>query len=188
MKLLTLASLFFGSLCLGTHCYAQCSAPEVLKGATKYDAEVCKGITASGKGEYQRALEFFLSASKEFIDESPNILVFGRIADTYAHLGKFKEADRYLRYDDLSLLWAIGVVRCRPQPNSNNESLLQDGELLKSAEAKYMVDVLCGPIFDNDDYFADRDTASFVPAAKAILRYDALRKQIDLMRAKQHSN
>ena len=66
-------------------------------------------------------------------------------------------------------------------------ALVQDGQPLQSDEAKHMTDVLCGPIFDNDDYFADRDAASFIPAAKAILRYGALRKEIDLMRAREGS-
>lgn len=188
MKFSTLASLLFATLCLGTRCCAQCSAPEVVKGATKYDALVCQGIAASEKAEDQKALEFFLKASKEPVLESPNILLFGRIADTYAHLAQFREADLYLKYDDLSLLWLIGVVRCQSRPNSQNESLFQDRELLKSEEAKHMVDVLCGPIFDNDSYFPNRDATSFVPVARAILRYDALRQQIDLMRAKRHSN
>lgn len=104
MKFFTVTSLLFATLCLGTQCYAQCSAQEIVKGATKYDALVCHGVAASGKGEYQKALDSFLMASKETIFESPNILLFGRIAETYARLGRFGEADRYLKYDDLSLL------------------------------------------------------------------------------------
>lgn len=168
-------------------CLGQCTAPEVVKGATKYNMLLCQGIAASQQADEQKALRFFLEASKEPVLESPNILVFGRIAETYARLGQFREADVYLKYDDLSLLWLIGVVRCRAQSNSNNEVLLQDGEPLTSPEAKHMVDVLCGPIFDDDSYFADRDAESFVPVAKAILRYSALRKEIDRMRTKQSS-
>lgn len=136
-------------LFLGIRCFAQCQAPEVLKGATKYNTLVCQGVAASQKGEYQKALGFFLKASKEPIFEFPNLLLFGRIAETYAHLLQFDDSDRYLEYDNLSLLGAIGIVRCQAQSNSDNENLFQDGELLKSAEAKHMVDVLCGEIFDD---------------------------------------
>lgn len=184
MKLLSLTILLFATVSLGMPCRAQCVAPEVVKGADEFNALLCHGIAASRKGEYQKALAFFLKASKEPMDEEPNVIMFGRIAETYAQVGQFREADVYLKYEDLSLLWLIGVVRC----DSQDENLVQDGEFLKSADAKHMVNVLCGPIFDNNNYFADRDAASFVPVARLILRYDALRKKIDLMRAKQHSH
>jgi hypothetical protein len=166
---------------------AQCNTPEVVKGATKYNTHLCQGISASEKGEEQKALGFFLEAAKEPVLESPNILLFGRIAETYARLGQFSKADLYLKYDDLSLRWLIGVVRCQAQSNSSSELLLQDGEPLNSPEANDMVGVLCGPIFDNNDSFADRDAESFVPVAKAIVRYSILRKEIDHMRAEQSS-
>lgn len=182
-----LGGLLFVLVSSGRLCFAQCNAPEVVKGATKYNTLVCQGVAASQKGEDQEALGLFLEASKEPVLESPNILMFGRIAETYARLGQFREADLYLKYDDLSLLWLIGVVRCQEQSNSNNETLFKDGERLKSPEAEHMAGVLCGPIFDNDSYFADRDAESFVPVAKAILRYSALRKEVGQMRAKQSS-
>lgn len=190
MKLLRflLGGSLFAVLLSGIPCLAQCNAPEVVKGATKYNTLLCQGITASQKGEQQRALAFFLEASKQPIFESPNILMFGRIAETYARLGRFREADLYLKYDDLSLLWLIGIVRCQPQSNSDNEVLLQDGEPLNSPEAKHMVNVLCGEIFDDSFDFHDSDAKSFIPAAKAILRYSALRKEIDQLRAKQSSS
>jgi hypothetical protein len=94
----------------------------------------------------------------------------------------------YLKYDDLSLLWLIGVVRCEAQPSSEGEVLLQDGKLLQSDEAKHMVNVLCGDVYDNNQYFGDRDAESFIPAAKAILRHAVIRKEIDHMRTKRPSN
>lgn len=182
-----LGSLLLAVPCMEMPCSAQCNAPEVVGGADKYDVLVCQGVAASRNGEDQKALGFFLAASQQPVLESPNILLFGRIAETYARLGQFREADLYLKYDDLSLLWLFGVVRCQVQSHSNDESLFQDGKPLKSDEAKHMANVLCGPIFDNDAYFGDRDAESFISAARAILRYDTLRKEIDLMRAKQLS-
>ena len=183
-----LGGLLFLVVFSGSRCLAQCNAPEVVKGAAKYNTLVCQGIVASQKGEEQKALRLFLEASKKPVLESPNILMFGRIAETYARLGQFTQADLYLKYDDLSLLWLIGVARCQKQSTLNNEVLSQDGEHLNGPEAKHMADVVCGPIFDNDSYFADRNAESFVPVAKAILRYSALRKEIDQMRAKHSSD
>lgn len=189
MKLLRFlgGSSLFLVLLSGIPCFAQCDAPEVLKGATKYDTFLCQGIAASQKGDQQKALALFLEASKQPIFEFPNILMFGRIAETYARLGRFKEAYLYLKYDDIYLLWAIGIVRCQAQSNSDNEILLKDGEPLNSPEAKHMEDVVCGEIFDEYSYFRDSDAESFVPVAKAILRYSALRKEIDQMRAQKSS-
>lgn len=186
LRFLVGGSLFL-LLVSGIPCLAQCNAPEVVERATKYDTLLCQGITASQKGDEQKALALFLEASKQPIFESPNVLMFGRIAETYARLGRFREADVYLKYDDLSLLWLIGIVRCQAQSNSDNEILLKDGEPLSSPEAKHMEDVVCGEIFDEYSYFGDSDAQSFVPAAKLILRYSALRKEIDQMRAKQSS-
>ena len=167
---------------------AQCNAPEVVRGNEKYDELVCEGAAASRNGDHKKALGLFLAASKQTTLEFPNRLLFGRIAETYARLGQFREADLYLQYGNLSLLWQIGVIRCQAQPNTEDEVLSQDGTLLESDEAKHMANVLCGPIYDNNDYFGDRDAESFVPVAKDILRYDALRKEIDLLRIAQQSN
>ncbi|MGB9407443.1 MAG: hypothetical protein WCA89_07900 [Terracidiphilus sp.] len=177
------------ALVIQISCSAQCKAPEVVKGADEFNALICQASAASQSGDNSKALKLFLAASKQYpLQEFPNILVFGSIARTYARLGQFREADLYLKYDDLSLLWLIGVVRCQAQPSSGDEVLLQDGRLLQSDEAKHMVNVLCGDIFDQYEDFADRDAESFVFTAKAILRHSALRKEIDLMRAKQILN
>jgi len=149
---------------------------------------VCKASKASRSGDDRKALELFLAASEQPVLESPNIRLFRRIAKVYAKLGHFHEADRYLKYDNLSILWMIGIVRCEVASNSTDESLFQDGKLLISDEAKDMAAVLCGPVFDDFSYFRDRDAESFIPAAKAILQYGALRKEIGLMRDKQLSN
>jgi hypothetical protein len=190
MKLstLSLGSLILVALCLRVLCSAQCNAPEVVKGAEKYNDLVCKGDASIKDGDQKKALGFFLATSEQTLLEFPNIQLYGRIAKIYARRGQFQEADLYLKYDNLSLLWLIGVVRCQALPSSEDEVLLQDGKLLQTNEATHMQNVLCGPIYDNNAYFGDRDATSFVPAAKLILRHDALRKEIDLMNAKQIAN
>ena len=165
---------------------AQCSVPELVKGADKYNELVCKASVAARSGDDRKAIDLLLAASEQPVLESPNIRLFGQIAKTYAKLGRFRESDLYLKYDDLSLLWMIGIVRCQATPDSKDESLLQDGKPLTSDEAKHMASVLCGPVFDEFSYFRDRGAESFVPAAKAILRHEAVRKEIDLIRHKQH--
>jgi hypothetical protein len=173
---------------LGEAASAQCSVPELVKGADRYNELVCKASKASRSGDDRKALELFLAASEQPVLESPNVRLFRPIAKTYAKLGRFHEADRYVNYDNLSILWMIGIVRCQVALNSPDESLFQDGKPLISDEAKHMAAVLCGPVFDDFSYFRDRDTESFIPAAKAILEYGALRKEIGLMRDKQLSN
>jgi len=165
---------------------AQCNAPGLVKGANKYNELVCKASAAAQSGDDKKALDAYLSALNEPVLESPNIRLFAEIAKAYAKLGNFRDADLYMKYDNLSVLWMIGIIRCQETPNSTNESLFQDGKLLVSEEAKHMADVLCGPVFDEFSYFRDRDTASFVPAAKAILRHEATRNEIDATRHKQH--
>jgi hypothetical protein len=135
--------------------------------------------------DYQGALKFFLSASKGIVAESPNILLFARIAYVYAKLGRFGEADEYLRYDNLALLWAIGVVRCEPIPGSEDETLRQGGIPLSSSESKQMAGVLCGRMFDDMLDLPDRDAASFVPAAEMILRHTEIRKEIEKLRPRK---
>ena len=173
---------------LGESASAQCSVPELVKGADRYNELVCNASKASRGGDDRKALALLLAASEQPVLESPNIRLFPKIAKTYAKLGRFHEADRYLKYDNLSVLWMIGIVRCQVALNSTDESLFQDGEPLTSDEAKHMAAVLCGPVFDEFSYFRDRDTESFIPAANAILQYGALRKEIGLMRDKQLSN
>lgn len=184
-RYVAIAVAFLPLIVVGT-ASAQCNAPELVKGADKYNQEVCKAYAAAKNGRQQQALDFFLAASKENIFELPNALLFGNIAETYAKLGQFANADRCLKYDNIVVLWMIGIDRCkRPSESSDEEFLLHDGETLTSPEAKYMVNVLCGEIYDEYSYFRDRDAESFVFAARAILKYDALRKEIKQMRAKR---
>jgi hypothetical protein len=166
---------------------AQCGAQELVKGADKYNELVCKSSTAARSGDDRKALELLLDASEQPVLESPNVRLFGQIAKIYAKLGRFHEADLYLKYDDLSLLWMIGIVRCGEVPDSKDEILFQDGKALKSDEAKHIAGVVCGAVFDEFSYFRDRDVESFIPAAKAILQHEAIRKEIDLKRHNQHS-
>ena len=91
----SIACLFFAVLFSQLRCQAQCNAAEMVKGADKLNQLVCQGVAAAEKGENQKALGFFLAASKEPIFELPNIVMFSRIAETYARLGQFREADVY---------------------------------------------------------------------------------------------
>jgi hypothetical protein len=171
-------AVMLASLCAPAPSHAQCAAPELVKGAYKYNDLVCKASAAAKRGDEKAALEFYLSALNQPVLESPNIRLFADIAETYAKLGQFKEADLYLKYDNLSILWMIGIVRC----GSNDNALLQDGKLLTSSQAKHMVGVLCGEAFDEYSYFRDRDAKSFTAAAKAILRHDAVEGEIEKLR------
>ncbi len=166
---------------------AQCAAPETIQGAEAYNKLVCHGIQALSNKNNAEALRDFLSASRETTLESPNTLLFGRIANVYASLGQFRESYEYLEYDNISLLWSMGIVRCRAASSVKQEDLYQDGIPLKSTAATHMAAVLCGEIYDNNASFADRDIESFVPLARAILRHTELRKEIDLMRSKTRS-
>ena len=182
---LSLSGAFFVLLFVRGLAPAQCRAPELVKGADKYDELVCKAYAAGRNGDDKKALELLLAGSDQPVLESPNIRLFGQIARTYARLGRFRESDLYLKYDDLSLLWMIGIIRCRETPDSKDESLAQDGKPLTSEEAKHMASVLCGPVFDEFSYFRDRDAESFINAAKELLRHEAIRKEIDAMRHRQ---
>jgi hypothetical protein len=184
-----IALLVFGAASLlGESASSQCSVPELVKGADSYNDLVCKASEASHSGDNRKAIKLFLAASEQPVLESPNFRLFAGIAKTYAKLGRFREAEQYLKYDNLSVLWMIGIVRCNKAPNSAAESLFRDGKPLTSDEAKHMADVLCGPVFDEFSYFRDRDTESFIPAAIAILQYANLRNEISLMRDKQPRN
>jgi hypothetical protein len=168
--------------------WAQCGSSELVKGADKYNELVCSASAAATKGEDQRALSLWLSASEQPVLESPNIRLFGQIARTYARLGRFPQADHYVQYDNLSILWMIGLVRCRVSSKSRSEELFQDGKALTSDDARHTAGVLCGPVFDEFSYFRDRDAQSFVPAANAILRHASLVKEIEGMRHMQASD
>ncbi|HEY2030397.1 MAG TPA: hypothetical protein VGH20_14425 [Myxococcales bacterium] len=164
---------------------AQCDLPELVKGADTYNELVCKASAAAKGMNDKRALDFYLAALNEPVLESPNVWLFADIAKTYAKLGRFHEADVYMKYDNLSVLWMIGIIRCK-KPNSRAERLYQDGKLMLSEEATRMADVLCGPVFDEFSYFRDSDTTRFVPAARAILKHEAIRHEIAAIRSPQH--
>jgi hypothetical protein len=165
--------------------FGQCHAPELVRGADKYNAAVCKAYGAEKVGNNEEALELLLAASELPVLESPNIRLFGHLALEYAKVKRFEESERYLAYDNLSILWMIGIVRCQLGSNSGDEVLLQDGRLLASAEANRLSKVLCGPVFDEYSYSRERKAESFVPAARAILLHAELREKIRLLKSKQ---
>ena len=175
------AGVLLAVICSSTLCNAQCSAPEAVAGADRYDELLCQGVAAEKTNNEERALELFLAASRQPLSESPNVLLFGRIAKAYALVGKFHDAKVYLDYDNIAVLWQIGIVRCQSQPSSEGEYLVQDGKLLEGDEARHMTNVVCGEVFDNDADFTNRDALSFAPAAKAILQYATLRREIENM-------
>jgi len=166
-------------------CVAQCVAPELIEGADIYNHLVCQGIQELSEGKSEEALHDFISASEKTTLEYPNTRMFGRIAETYASLQHFKEAQEYLDYDNLSLLWSMGLVRCKSDSAAGHESLFRDGTLLKSEGATHMAGVLCGAIYDNNADFGDRNIDSFESVARAILRHNELQKRVNLMRLRQ---
>jgi hypothetical protein len=167
-------------------CHAQCAAPEEIEGDEIYNKLVCQGVQALLNKNQEKALTYFIAASEKTTLEFPNTLLFGRIARTYASLGRFKEAYDYLEYDNISLLWSMGIVRCHTGSAGEQEVLFQDGVLLKSEAATHMAHVLCGEIYDSNAYFVDRDIVSFAPVARAILRHTELRKEIEIMRSREN--
>lgn len=178
-------TIFVGSICLSASASTQCNEPEVVQGADAYNNLVCNGYAALKNDDNQKALDLFLAASKQPVLESPNVRLFGNIAYLYAKLGHFQEADTYLQYDNISALWMIGIVRCKVRSGSTSEDLVQDGRRLSTVESTDMVDVLCGPVFDEFSYYRDRNAESFIPAAEAILRYESYRKKIDILKKEQ---
>src|SRR6266705_1862173 len=105
MNLSMLGGPFLLAVVLAGSAFAQCNGPEVVKGADKYNQALCKAYAAAQIGDNKKALDLFLVAADQPLFESPNVRLLGQIARTYAKLGRFQEADLYLKYDSLSVLW-----------------------------------------------------------------------------------
>lgn len=164
----------------------QCKEAETVSGATKYNVLLCDGIRLAKLGRHAAAVNQFVAASRVPLEESPNILLFPRLATEYATLGKTREAKRYLEYDELSVLWMLGEVRCSPRSSEQyeQETLVRNGSRVVSDEADEMSKVLCGEIFD--DYNDTRNLAvrGFVPAAKSVLRHEQARLVVERLTAR----
>ena len=158
---------------------AQCDAVQLIHGADKYNKQVCDAYKASASGQDQKALTLFLAASREPLFELPNSHLFAPIAREYARLGDFNKAKTYLEYDNLALLWEIGIVSC----SEDQKNLLKGGLNLNTTEANYMTRVVCGAALDDYTYFGNRNAEDFVATANAILRHAALRKEIEKLKA-----
>jgi len=179
------ALVIMTAICTVASCSAQCSVPEVVEYPAPYNGLVCDADAATKRGDNKLALDLLLKAAKTPLLEAPNVLLFGRIALAYAKLSLFKEADQYLRYDELTLFWRIGIVRCETIEHSDDEVLYRDGHLLNSDDATHMANELCGDAYRDLFDFQNDGIESFIPVAKAILRHDTIRQEIALMRAKQ---
>lgn len=82
---LAIGAIFF----LGKLASAQCSVPELVKGADIYNELVCKASNASRRGDDRKALELLLAASEQPVLESPNTRLFPKIAKTYRQTRSF---------------------------------------------------------------------------------------------------
>lgn len=153
---------------------AQCNATEIVHGAEKYNKLVCDGYAARSAKQYQRALDIFLSASKQPLFEVPNIQLLAPIAETYVDLDRTEEAERFLRYDNLALLWELGIVSC----NQENSGLTQGGVALTSETAKYVTNLVCGAAFDDFTNFTNVKVDDLIPVANAMLRYKGIQERI----------
>ncbi len=180
-----LALAIISAFCGAIQCSAQCRVPETIEYPAPYNGLVCEADAASRRGDDKLALDLLLRAAKTPLLEAPNVLLYGRIAQAYANLGQFKDADKYLRYDELSLLWRIGIVRCQTIEHTDNEGLFQDGRALDSEDSKHMANELCGEAYSDLFDFRNGRIEDFLPAAKAILRHEATKQEIEVLRAKK---
>jgi hypothetical protein len=156
-----------------------------MKGYDEFNTLLCNGVLASEHGDYNKALEFYLAASQKGFLEYPNFVMFQKIALTYARLGQFENAYKYLKYDDISILWAVGIVRCQSVDGADDSVLLQDGHLMGSDEARYLANhVLCGEAIEDNVDFSQWNAENLVSVAKAILEHKKLRSEIYQMSAK----
>ncbi|HLW81237.1 MAG TPA: hypothetical protein VKS20_04270 [Candidatus Acidoferrales bacterium] len=153
---------------------AQCKATELVRGAGKYNKLVCDAYAQRSAKHFQQALSLFLTASREPLFEVPNIQLLAPIAETYADLGQFREAERYLQYDNLALLWELGIAGC----DQGDSELTQGGKSLTSDEAKHVANLVCGAAFENFTEFGNRTIEDLIPVANAMLRHDAIRREI----------
>lgn len=153
---------------------AQCSATETIHGAKKYNKLVCNAYAAMSAKQYDEALNLFISASKQPLFEVPNIQILAPIAETYLDLGQSEQAERFLHYDNLALLWELGIVSC----NQENSGLMEGGVPLTSEPAKYVTTLVCGTAFDNFTNFNNVRVDDLIPIASAMLRYEAIQKKI----------
>jgi hypothetical protein len=180
-----LLSIVVALLSYGTvRCYSQCNIPEITEYPAPYNKVVCEANIASQHGDYAKALDLLLSASKTQLLEAPNVLLYNRIAATYIQLGQYQNADLYLRYDSIALLWRMGIIRCNAIGNDNTAVLLKEGHLLNGEDASFMASVLCGDAFSDLFDFNNEDIESYYPLAKAIIRHHKTQVQLQHMKSK----
>jgi hypothetical protein len=163
--------------------YAQCDSPELIKGAEKYNALVCKAEVASSSHDEKLAQSILLLAENESpVEKFPNVFLFDRIALSNARLGQFDLAALNLDYENISILWMMGIVRCKKIPNSDDEILFREGEPFHSENARYMANTLCGDIYDNNQNYLSAKASDYGRAAKMILRHMEIEKEIAALR------
>ncbi len=159
---------------------AQCDSPDLVHGADKYNALVCKAEAAAQNHDEKKALSILLLAEEESpLPDFPNLFLFDRVALSNARLGNFDMAELNLAYADISLLWMKGIARCRKIPSSDDEILVQDDAPLHSENARYMANVLCGDAYDkaHEENLATAGNSQLT--ARMALRHAEIKNEID---------
>jgi hypothetical protein len=162
---------------------AQCDAPELIKGADKYNALVCRAEAASQNHDEKLARSILLLAEDETpVQDFPNVFLFDRVALSNARFGQFDLAELNIEYSNISILWMEGVIRCKKIPDSDDELLFREGEPLHSENARFMASVLCGDIYDKNQNFPLVKTSDLERVANMKLRHIEIEKEITALR------
>lgn len=124
-----------------------CDAIEKIDGQKEYNRILCVAIEYLERNEYDKAVSALEKASVIRMHETPNFLIYPRLAVAYASSGQLKEARRTLEKAEITLSVYFGIFMCR---HSEDDFYLVDRAERRVEEdyADYAIRKMCGAAYE----------------------------------------
>ena len=161
---------------------ASCDAPELFgKDDNDYNRLVCEGTTHMQRQQYTQAVRAFEAAMQKTLYDSPNFVLYPRLALAYLRAGDPAKARATLKKGEIALSIFIGAVKCL-ETNEQLNVIKQAGSDSDRAvyESPYWPEVsrrMCGAMYDI--IYTQRSFTRVLGEAKLVQAYLDIKKEIE---------
>ena len=123
-----------------------------LQGNPKYHQLVCSAASFKKEGDYDKAIELYLEASRAVVHEAFTFETYGALAELYRLNGNQEEYLLNKEIFELSLALYVGILSC----GYDNNTILLKGSSenkIETTHAKRITDSMC---FGETEHLLDR--------------------------------
>lgn len=155
-----------------------CDAPEIVANQSRYNHEVCSGITMMEQGNNRDAIVHFEEALRMNLLELPNFYLLPRLALAYSYTGAFDRSQELLQAAELSLRLYTRLLQCKYYDDGYSIVRVVGGRTYKvhSPVADQVVSMMCGEAYDY--IYETDDLTAILRDAELVEHYLSIKRSI----------